>query len=123
METIIGATAIIIAVAYLLARMEKRIMLKLNELGTAVSNLETIANPSETAADQAAVDQFTARVNAVAGRFAAPATDPPTDPTPGTEGAAPAETGDAASAGETGEQGAPAAETGDVASAGDQAPA
>lgn len=73
MLTILAAAAIIIVAVVLHLRLEKILMLNFTRVNAATSNLEANANPGETAADQAQLDQLAGRLEAVGARFAAPA--------------------------------------------------
>jgi hypothetical protein len=98
MLTILAATAIILVVVALHLRQEKRMGLKLDALNAAVSNLEVNANPGESSADQAVIDQLTTRLQAVGARFAVPATPAPMQATPPAQTADQGQAGDAGSA-------------------------
>jgi hypothetical protein len=83
MQLALAAAAIMIVAVVLHLRLEKILMLNFTRVNTAVTNLETNANPGETAADQAQLDQLAGRLEAVGARFAAPAapaTDTPATP-------------------------------------------
>ena len=84
----LAAAAIIIVVAALYFRLERLMALNFARINAAVSNLEQNANPGETSADQAALDQLAGRLEEVNARFASPA--PPAEPGPAAD-SAPAE--------------------------------